>query len=288
MVRLAAAICLLVLLLAPARAEQIMGAPETRVWLGVGIAAGEVGVLVTEVVDETPARTAGLLAGDEILSVDGRRVALPGELQRLILRKRVGSEVLLRVLRDGRAFRVRVELEAMPDANEVLRRRLVDKLAPSFDVKVLNGTAKGKLSDLRGKVVVVEFWATYCAACQATHAALSKAAAERAGKGLAVLAISGESESVLKHYLSKHVPAFSVARDTDGAASLAYYAVRLPTLVVIDRRGTVRFAGVSDDPRRTGLSAREAIEANVAAAVFAAERLLRDSCGMPGRSKVKR
>jgi peroxiredoxin len=247
---------------------------EPTAWLGVGIDRGEVGVLVTDVVDEAPAHTAGLLPGDEIVAIDGSRVAEPVDLQRRIRAKRAGQKVELRVLRDDRDFRVRVALEPMPDRNEILRRRLVDKPAPAFDLEVIGGNQKGALRDLRGKVVLVEFWSTFCAACEASHTALSELASSRARDGLAVLVISRESEAVLKHYLGKHRPEFTVARDADGEASKAFYAQEIPTLVVIDRRGIVRFAGVREDPARSRLSAREATEANVAAAIFAAERLL--------------
>lgn len=264
------------------RAEPIVRVAEPTAWIGVGIDSGEVGVVVTDVVEEAPAHAAGLLPGDEIFAVDGQRVAEPVELQQRIRARHVGQEVVLRVRRDKRDFTVRLKLEPMPDGNEILRRRLVDKPAPAFGVKVLGGSAAGKLSALRGKVVLVEFWSTFCAACEATHESLSELATARGRDGLVVLAVSRESEAALKHYLNKHKPAFAIARDADGAATKAFYAEELPTLVVIDRRGIVRFAGVSEDPARTRLSAREAVEANVAAAIFAAKRLLGARRSSPG------
>lgn len=271
-----------------ARAERIVRVAEPPAWIGVGIDSGEVGVVVTDVVEEAPAQAAGLLPGDEIFAVDGLRVAEPAELQQRIRSRHAGQEVVLGVLRDKRDFTVRVKLESMPDRNEILRRRLVDKPAPAFEVKVLDGRAKGKLSSLRGKVVLVEFWSTFCAACEATHASLSQLASSRARDGLVVLAISRESEASLKHYLNKHKPDFAVARDVDGEASKAFYAQEIPTLVVIDRRGIVRFAGVSEDPARSRLSAREAIEANVAAAIFAAKRILGAGRSPSGRGSSQR
>jgi peroxiredoxin len=268
-------LAVLAYLAGPAHADRIMGARAPRAWLGVGIESGEVGVRITEVVEDTPAFEAGLLVGDEILSVDGRRVGIPRELQTLIGGKPPGHEVLLRVLRDDRKFRLRVALEALPDRNEILRRRLVGKRAPAFEVEILNGKVKGKLADLRGKVVLVEFWATWCTVCLSTHPALSKLAAERGKDGLVVLAISQESRRQLERFVGKEKPTFSVARDRDRSVTAAYYATVVPQLVVIDRRGVVRYAGVSEDPATSGLTARQAVEANVTAATFAAERALR-------------
>jgi len=283
----AAALVALSCVAGPARAERIRGSVEPRAWIGVGIDSGDVGVLVTDVVDGGPAQSAGLLPGDEIMAVSGERVAEPIDLQRLIWSNRVGAKIELSVRRDDRAFKISATLEAMPDRNEILRRRLVDKPAPAFEVNVLNGDAKGKLSELRGKVVLVEFWSTYCVACKDGHAALSELASKRGRDGLVVLAISRESEAVLKHFLNKHQPAFAVASDVDDAVSNAYHAEELPTLVVIDQRGVVRFAAVSEDPARSGLSTRQAIEANVAAAMFAAERLLGKGRGSGGDGRAR-
>ena len=248
---------------------------EERVWIGVGIEVGEVGVLVTDVVEDAPAHAAGLLPGDEILAVDRIRVAEPVGLQRLVAGHHAGDEVELHVLRDRRHFRTRVELQLMPARDEILRRRLVDKPVPALEVEVLCGSIPGELAKLRGKVVLLHLFSTHCPSCQASHASLSDLASTRARDGLVVLAISGQPAETLEQLIKSERPAFAVARDPDGAAARSLYADRLPVFVVVDRRGIVRFAAASADPvRESGLSRQQAIEANLAAAVFAAERLL--------------
>ncbi len=97
----------------------------TRGWLGVGIQpltpelaksfkVGQEGVLVNQVMPKSPAEAAGLKVGDLILSVDGKPVKEPRELQQIVSESEVGKTLEVNVLRDNARQTVKVKLGEMP------------------------------------------------------------------------------------------------------------------------------------------------------------------------------
>lgn len=249
----------------------VAGAPEALAdegserppWLGVGIENGSRGVRITEVIDATPGDRAGMAVGDEIVRLDGRPLATTDELLVRLQGKKSGDELLLEVARGARRLRVRATLAPRLEEQEILERRLLDKPAPPFDLPVASGSGTGELERLAGKVVVIEFVATWCGPCKSTYGALAELERRRRGDGLVVLGIGDESEAALRALAQQEKLPFALLRDVGATARAAYRVFDLPTIVVIDRGGVVRYAGIG-----AGLP--------VDHAVFAAERALGD------------
>jgi thiol-disulfide isomerase/thioredoxin len=124
-----------------------------------------------------------------------------------------------------------------------VRRAMVDRIhrGEDFSFQLLDGTVRN-VRDYRGKIVLVNFWATWCGACQAEMPDLERIARERAGDAVVVITVSDEPLDELR----KAVPMVT-ARLTgtfsdlapDGTAAKMAYAGR-PSTLVIDRRGNVR------------------------------------------------
>ena len=257
-----AALAVAVLVLTAARAARAEDG-ERPPWLGVGIEDGQRGVRITEVIDGTPAERAGLAIGDEIVQLDGRPLQAADDLQTRLHGRKSGAQVALEVARGGRRLRMRVTLAPRLEDSEILERRLLDKPAPGFDLLLASGAGTGDLDRMGGKVVVIEFLASWCGVCKPTYRTLADLDRRRRGDGLVVLGIGDESEAALRALASGEGLPFAVLRDVGGTARRAYRVTDLPTIVVIDRAGVVRYAGVGG-----GL--------NVDHAVFAAERTLGD------------
>jgi len=119
---------------------------------------------------------------------------------------------------------------------------LIGKPAPDFSLKTLNDQ-RVKLSDLKGSVVVVDFWASWCPSCQKSLPRLDRMSGDKAlaGRGLRVIAVDcGETKEKAKGYLEKNNLSLRVARDEDGSLEDDYRIHSLPVTVVIGRDGFIR------------------------------------------------
>ena len=116
----------------------------------------------------------------------------------------------------------------------------VGQPAPDCKLQNLDGQSIS-LSDLRGKPVLLNFWATGCPPCRAEMPHLQEIYEERAGRGLEVLAISiGESASTVKEFLQSQDLSLPVLLDTEGNTARRYNIGGIPTTFFIDSDGIIR------------------------------------------------
>ncbi len=114
-------------------------------------------------------------------------------------------------------------------------------MAPDFTVKGLDG-AEVKLSSLKGKVVMVNFWATWCPPCKEEIPSMMQLNKSMEGKPFQMLAISideGGKGAVEKYFQTSgnSLPAYL---DTDGAISKMYGITGVPETFILDRAGLVQ------------------------------------------------
>lgn len=126
----------------------------------------------------------------------------------------------------------------------------VGQVAPDFSVEMLDGRTI-KLSELRGKVVMLCFWATWCPPCRQEMAHLQEGVIDHfAGKDLVVLPISrGEQRDVVEKFLADNGYTFSVGLDPERAIYDLYASNFVPRTFIINKRGKVvyRVAGYDEE-----------------------------------------
>lgn len=117
--------------------------------------------------------------------------------------------------------------------------RIGPSLAPDFTLEDINGK-RVSLKDLKGKVVVLNFWATWCKPCKEEMPSFSKLDLMLGKKGLSVVAINDyENKKKAISFSKKHNYEFIVLIDESGKVSESYKASFLPTTFIIDRNGMV-------------------------------------------------
>ena len=134
--------------------------------------------------------------------------------------------------------------------------------APRFNATTTAGE-KFTNDSIKGKVVLLEFWTTWCGYCAEEAAFVDKIGHELAPKGLLLLAIDvGESKKTVKKYLEQHPRDCRIVMMEDTNLAAMYQATVYPIYVVIDRDGNIvgtqRGAGGEGALRR--LIARAGIE----------------------------
>lgn len=112
--------------------------------------------------------------------------------------------------------------------------------APDFALKSTAGENL-RLSEYRGDVVLLAFWATWCGDCRAQATALSELYARYSGAGLKLLSVSlDQSMRQASDAAAALEVAYPVLHDAGGAVGKLYEIERMPVVVVIDRAGVVR------------------------------------------------
>jgi thiol-disulfide isomerase/thioredoxin len=111
--------------------------------------------------------------------------------------------------------------------------------APRFNAKTLDGERFNN-ENIRGKVVLLQFWATWCRHCASDESAVNSITRDFADKGLIVLAVNaGESKKKVKDYLSRSPRACKIVLMEDTNLAAMYAAKSYPVYVLIDREGNV-------------------------------------------------
>jgi peroxiredoxin len=126
---------------------------------------------------------------------------------------------------------------------------LIGKKAPGISTKNLKGE-DFKLSDHKGKVIVLDFWATWCGPCVRALPELQKATSSFNKKEVALLAVNqGESKKVISKFLKKkQLKALSVIMDESRKIGGDYKVKGIPKTVIIDQNGVIRYVHVGFSP----------------------------------------
>ncbi len=115
--------------------------------------------------------------------------------------------------------------------------------APDFDLPRIgsaDGASRVRLSDSRGKVTVVDFWATWCAPCRESFPAYEQLMKERPDVAFVAVSVDDDPAAIPAFIEETHVT-FPVAWDEGQGVSQRYAPPTMPTSYVIDKNGIVRF-----------------------------------------------
>lgn len=117
---------------------------------------------------------------------------------------------------------------------------VVAEPAPDFAIPHSTGTTT--LKDLRGRVVYLDFWASWCTPCRRSFPWMNEMKAKYADRGLEIVSINLDQERALAETFLQQVPAsFTVVYDSAGELATRYGLKGMPTSFLIDRQGKLRY-----------------------------------------------
>jgi peroxiredoxin len=117
---------------------------------------------------------------------------------------------------------------------------LADHPAPDFTLSSLDGRQLA-LSDLKGQVVLINVWATWCPPCRVEMPTIQAAYEQYHDQDFTVAAVNlQEDPSAVATFMREHQLTFPALLDGDGQVSRTYEAVSLPSSFFVDRQGVIR------------------------------------------------
>jgi peroxiredoxin len=132
-------------------------------------------------------------------------------------------------------------------------------MAPNFELESLDGEVV-RLSNFRGKIVLLDFWATWCGPCKVQMKNLKKLKSLVNEDEVVIISIDvGESKSIVQEFISKEEVDWLVLLDPKGSTAKSYRIRAIPTLFIIDKEGLIKEKYVGVTSTETLLSAIEAL-----------------------------
>lgn len=133
------------------------------------------------------------------------------------------------------------------------------KMAPDFELVTLNGETV-KLSDYRGKKVILNFWATWCPPCKAEMPHMQNFYEQNKDNGIEIVAVNltkmDKGRMEIDKFVKEYGLTFDIPLDEEGDIGMQYQAFTIPTSYIIDTNGKIasKVIGPMDEPTMESLT----------------------------------
>ncbi len=117
---------------------------------------------------------------------------------------------------------------------------MIGKPAPAFTLRTVDGCSALSLADMRGQVVIIDFWASWCAPCQRSLPQLAALESGKAGIRILAINIDDDRANAVEFLKRNRVKLTSLFDETKKVAD-SYDVPEMPSALIIDKKGVVRF-----------------------------------------------
>lgn len=132
--------------------------------------------------------------------------------------------------------------EPVPPAELAGPRGAAERYAPPFTLETLDGDHIS-LADLRGRITLLDFWATWCAPCVESLPSLKKIAAQMAGEPFKLISVSGDRNGArVRDFVASHGPSWPQCWDGNGSVQSLLRVRAFPTFLLLDSDGRILFS----------------------------------------------
>ena len=198
-------------------------------------------LVLQQVVQNSPASVAGLQAGMVISHVDGERVGDKYGFISIIQARGAGEEIVVRVVsKDRTAEDIVVKLGSRPEKIDVQRDVLLGNPSLSFEYTDYSRKEKVTFSPSKGKVTLLDFWATWCGPCLISMPELKNLHEKYSHRGLEVIGITDESIAKMRPVAKRYALPYTLGSNPSYSAFQQYGVRSLPTAFLIDKNGIIR------------------------------------------------
>lgn len=117
----------------------------------------------------------------------------------------------------------------------------LDRISSACDLTTLDGKPALELQELKGKVVYMDFWASWCPPCVKSFAFLNQLEQEMKGQDVHVIGVNlDEKVKDAQEFLTKHPANFSIVADPSKECAKVFEVMAMPTSFIIDKKGNIR------------------------------------------------
>lgn len=139
--------------------------------------------------------------------------------------------------------KINTNTEVITDKNDEIKIGLEKgNLAPDFELTTLDGR-KVKLSDYRGKKVILNFWATWCPPCRAEIPDMDKFYSSYKDKDIVILGVNltkaEQDQTSVKSFIKEYRVTYPIPLDKESLVAEMYQVSAIPTSYIIDPQGTI-------------------------------------------------
>jgi peroxiredoxin len=158
---------------------------------------------------------------------------------------------------DSSTEQVNSENENIPGAD--LSEVQEGKPAPAFELATLNGDTI-RLSDYKGKKVILNLWATWCPPCKAEMPHMQNFYEKNKNEGIEILAVNltsmDKGKTEIQNFVDEYGLTFEIPLDEDGSIGIQYQAFSIPTSYIIDSNGVIakKIVGPMDESMMESLT----------------------------------